>query len=170
MKRLFTILMIALLSLSLAACEKKEPVETIEEPDDTISEPVENNEPSEPTDDDLLKEIKAELVGLWKCNGWEELEQLTFNDDYTGHYEGLDKSYDFTYSIVVDRLDTPNNGRDIEYVMTVSYDTGDTEDIRFITGDRGISGPEGVTKMLFQSIEHGGYSGMINNLDVWVKQ
>ena len=164
--------MVCLLLLSLAACGGKNSTEETavtgneEEITETADGPVEEKEKS---DEQLIAETAKQLVGEWYCPSI-ELEHLEFNEDGTGHYTGLDREYSFTYSFVVDRLETTNNGRDIEYIMTVNYDSGDSEEIRFIIGDEDIVGNPGDTKLLFQTVDHGGYSGVMNYFDPWVKK
>ena len=54
--------------------------------------------------------------------------------------------------------------------MTVNYDSGETEDIRFIIDYEGIVGNPEDLKMLFQTVDFGGYSGVMNFFDPWVKK
>ncbi|MBR0418408.1 MAG: hypothetical protein IJI66_04510 [Erysipelotrichaceae bacterium] len=54
--------------------------------------------------------------------------------------------------------------------MTVNYDSGETEDIRFIIYYEGIVGNPEDLKMLFQTVDFGGYSGVMNFFDPWVKK
>ena len=174
MKKTGILLMICVLLLALVGCGSNgnnNNVETVtdskqEETTETVNEPLADKDKS---DEQLIAETKEQLLGEWYCPSI-ELEHLVFNEDGTGHYTGIDRDHDFTYSFVVDRLETTNNGRDIEYIMTVTYDTGDVEEIRFIIGDEGISGNPGDTKMLFQTPDHGGYSGVMNYFDPWVKK
>ena len=182
MKKLVESMMICLLSLSLAACgsstnNSTDGSEIENKPEETADTTAENPQESEgeteqeteKSDEQLIAETKEQLVGEWYCPSI-DLEHLVFNEDGTGHYTGLDKDNEFTYTTSIDRLDTPNNGRYVEDLMTIAYDNGVTEDVIFLIGDEEISGYPGETKLLFQTTDHGGYSGVMNNFDVWVKK
>ena len=174
MKKIIELLIICLMIVCLGACGKKEenkPEEPVndngqDETTETVEEPT--DEP-ELTDEQLIAKLTEELSGEWYCPNIDP-EQLVFNTDGTGHYAGLDKDLGFTYSIRIDRLDTPNNGRYTDDYMTIEYDDGETEEIIFLIGDEEITGYPGKTKLLFQTAEHGGYSGVMNYFDVWVKK
>ena len=171
MKKTIKLLLVGLLLLSLVACGKSEenkPDETGTGNDQTedVNEP---EDPRELSDEQLIAQVKAELVGEWYCP-IVELEHLTVNEDGTGHYVGLDKDVTFTYSIRVERLERENNGRLIDDIMKIDYDNGETEEVIFLIGDEEIVGNPGKTKMLFNTLDHGGYSGVMNFFDPWVKK
>ncbi|MBR2676139.1 MAG: hypothetical protein IKE28_04435 [Solobacterium sp.] len=182
MKKTVELITIGLLSFALAACggsanssteatvTEDKPEETAETVADATQEGEgETGQEAEKTDEELIAETREQLVGEWYCPSI-DLEHLIFNEDGTGHYTGLDKDNDFTYTTGIDRLDTPNNGRYIEDLMTITYDNGAVEDVIFLIGDEEISGYPGETKLMFQTTDHGGYSGVMNNFDVWVKK
>ena len=172
MKKIAELLLVGLLLIALVACGKseenkpEEPQNNEPEPTETVSEPA---DPRDLSDEELIAKAKEELVGEWYC-AIVDIESLIFNDDGTGHYTGLDKNYDFTYSIGVRRLERANNGRLVEDLMTINYDSGDTEDLVFLIGDEEITGYPGETKMIFQTLENGGYSGVMNFFDPWIKK
>ncbi len=181
MKKTTELIMIGLLSFSLAACgnsanSNNENTAAEDKPEDTAETVIETETPkgedeteAEKTDEQLIAETKEQLVGEWYTPSI-DLEHLFFNEDGTGHYTGLDKDFDFTYTTDIDRLDTPNNGRMAEDLMTINYDNGVTEDLIFLIGDEEITSYPGETKLLFQTMDHGGYSGVMNNFDTWVKK
>ena len=183
MKKTIKLILIGLLSFSLAACgnssnsSKEEPAgeDKPEETTETVTETEapegegETEAEAEKTDEQLIAETKEQLVGEWYCPSI-DLEHLIFNEDGTGHYTGLDKDHEFTYTTSIDRLDTPNNGRYVEDLMTINYDNGVTEEVIFLIGDEEISSYPGETKLLFQTMDHGGYSGVMNAFDTWVKK
>lgn len=174
MKKIVTFLMAGLVTLSLAACgntaeQRTDAAAGESDAEETAETAGESEQEAEKSDEELIAETLQVLVGEWYCPAV-DMEHLLFNEDGTGHYTGIDKDHAFTYSTGIERLDISNNGRDIEDLMTIHYDTGETEEIRFLIGDEGITGYPGQTKLLLQTMDHGGYSGVMNYLDIWVKK
>lgn len=112
-----------------------------------------------------VAELTEQIVGTWAFpgDGSPNAEVLMFNADGTGDYQSIgDKHYTFTYVIYIDHR-TYNNGEAYtENMFTITYDTGDVEDIIFFFTEAG--------KLAFHNSENGGYTGMMDNFDVYTKQ
>ena len=126
-----------------------------------ITEDVTEAPSDEPQDDAAAVEaLQKKIVGTWGFpgDGGENAERLTFNADGTGEYQSLgDKHYTFTYVIYIDHRTYANGAPYTENMFTITYDTGDVEDIIFFFTEAG--------KLAFHNSENGGYSGMIDNFD-----
>lgn len=170
MKKILAFLLAAMLTFSLAACgsaRKDKPAETRDEQPAAAPQPVEEPEETpeadpETDDDALVEELKNILVGEWYV-AILDLEQLTFREDGTGHYVGInDKDLSFTYRVYVDHMTYGNGVPYINNMLEIHYDTGETELIIFFFNEQGQMG--------FHNSDDGGYSGVINYIDVWTKK
>ena len=157
MKRIFTLLMIVLITLTVAGCgssKKEEPTET-----NNDTPPVEETE-KEPTDEEIINQLTETLVGEWHYPGIDD-EKLIFNADNTGKHDGVMSKQDFTYTVSVEHLEYANNGSYLEYYLNMKYDTGEEEDIIFFFNDeRGTMG--------FHNSDNGGYGGVLG-FEEWKK-
>lgn len=177
MKRALTFFAATILRLSFAACgnaETNKPTESsndksevttqkYEETEATTVAPTEIAATTEADDSSLIEAAKKQLTGSWNYPGVDE-ELLTFNEDGTGTYTGIGgKDYSFSYNVSVLR-DTYNNGTEYtNNLMSVTYNTGETEDITFEFRED----PD--EKMIFHNSDYtSGYSGIIT-FDEWTK-
>ena len=164
MKRIFAVLLATVLLLSLAACggrnspsDSEESVPAAEAPQ--ISEEPEAapaEETPEPPDDNALAEAeRAKLIGEWTMDGINEIS-LVFNEDGTGAYHFLtEKTVTFTYFVYVSHREYNNGAPYDDYLLKMTYDNGEVEDIIFFFNDE-------TGHLAFHNIEHGGYSGVID--------
>ena len=177
MKRALTFFAATILRLSFAACgnaETNKPTESsndksevttqkYEETEATTVAPTEIAATTEADDSSLIEAAKKQLTGSWNYPGVDE-ELLTFNEDGTGTYTGIGgKDYSFSYNVSVLR-DTYNNGTEYtNNLMSVTYNTGETEDITFEFRK------DAEEKMIFHNSDYtSGYSGIIT-FDEWTK-
>ncbi len=162
MKRLFVLLLAATLLLCLAACGNA---------DETPAEPTEAPALTEAASDApaatdaaaLIGEIKSNLIGSWSNFAFDGVK-LTFRDNGTGSYLGLSGAErSFLYLLSVSH-EAYNNGEEyVNYLMSVKYDNGASEDI--VIDIRDNDGAE----LVLYGIDGGGYSGLID-FDVWTKE
>ena len=166
MKKLIALLITAALTLSFAACGgpgKNAPSEPNAE--DTAAEAPQGDEGTEeaaeapadePQDDAALAEAeKAKLIGEWNMSGVDDI-LLTFNEDGTGAYKFLtEKNITFTYLVSVSHKEYGNGEPYDDYLLNLSYDTGDVEDIIFFFNDE-------TGNLVFHNSDNGGYSGVID--------
>lgn len=168
MKRLFAILIAAALVLSLAACSgsgssgKSDPTAAETTLTAELTEAA-TEEPAQTEADDaaLIEETQKQLVGNWSYTGMEDILRLTFNEDGTGSYTGLDgASFTFTYTITPVHKEYGNGKPYIDKTMTVNYDNGETEDIviDFLDGN-----------LTFHTTDGGGYSGKMTDYGAWIR-
>lgn len=177
MKRALTFFAATILILSFAACgnaETNKPTESsndksevttqkYEETEATTVAPTEIAATTEADDSSLIEAAKKQLTGSWNYPGVDE-ELLTFNEDGTGTYTGIGgKDYSFSYNVSVIR-DTYNNGTEYtNNLMSITYNTGETEDITFEFRE------DSDEKMIFHNSDYSsGYSGIIT-FDEWTK-
>ncbi len=177
MKRALTFFAATILILSFVACgnaETNKPTESsndksevttqkYEETKATTVAPTEIAATTEADDSSLIEAAKKQLTGSWNYPGVDE-ELLTFNEDGTGTYTGIGgKDYSFSYNVSVIR-DTYNNGTEYtNNLMSVTYNTGETEDITFEFRK------DAEEKMIFHNSDYSsGYSGIIT-FDEWTK-
>ena len=150
MKKIITLFIAAAMLLSLVACgsDDKEKVS------DSNLTAVSNEEDA---DTALIKASKKKLLGTWTVSGV-DLEQLTFNEDGTGTYEGIfDKMCTFTYAVSTYHQVYNNGDEKVVALMSVNFSTGETEDITFeFRGDAD-------EKMVFHNSDYtSGYYGYFN--------
>lgn len=153
MKKIITLLIAAALMLSLTACgdsgsEGKEKVSNSNLP--AVSS-------EEDGDSSLIKASQAKLIGTWTISGV-DMEQLTFNEDGTGTYEGIfDKKCTLTYTVSTYHQVYNNGDEKVVALMSVSFSTGEAEDITFeFRGDAD-------DKLVFHNSDYtSGYHGYIN--------
>ncbi len=177
MKRALTFFAATILILSFAACgnaETNKPTESsndksevttqkYEETKATTVAPTEIAATTEADDSSLIEAAQKQLTGSWSYPGVDE-ERLTFTQDGTGTYTGMGgKNYSFTYNVSI-RRDTYNNGEEfMNNLMSITYNTGETEDITFEFRED----PD--EKMIFHNSDYSsGYSGIIT-FDEWTK-
>ncbi|MEE0855951.1 MAG: hypothetical protein U0L58_01470 [Ruminococcus sp.] len=178
MKRALTFFAATILILSFAACGNAETNKPTESSNDKANvTTTQNNEQTVPStaaitetptteaadDSTLIEAAKKQLTGSWNYPGVDE-ELLTFNEDGTGTYTGIGgKDYSFSYNVSVIR-DTYNNGTEYtNNLMSVTYNTGETE---YITFEFRKDAEE---KMIFHNSDYSsGYSGIIT-FDEWTK-
>lgn len=178
MKRALTFFAATILILSFAACgnaETNKPTESsndksevttqkYEETKATTVAPTEIAATTEADDSSLIEAAQKQLIGSWSYPGVDE-ELLTFNEDGTGTYTGIGgKDYSFSYNVSVIR-DTYNNGTEYtNNLMSVTYNTGETEDITFEFRK------DAEEKMIFHNSDYSsGYSGIIT-FDEWTRK
>ena len=183
MKKIIVMLIALALVLSMAACgnsgkndasapdtnntsaapeSTEEGTEATETPEDTTEA---ESADTQAEDAAAVAELTDQIVGTWAFpgDGSPNAEVLTFNADGTGDYQSIgDKHYTFTYKIYIDHREYANGEPYTENMFTLTYDTGDVEDIIFFFTEAG--------KLAFHNSENGGYSGMIDNFDVYTKQ
>ena len=157
MKKIFALLIVTVLVLSLAACGNSSKDVTAAA-DAQVTQAIEETaaETEAPTENPKMAVIgKDQLVGSWTYPGMEDFEKLTFNDDGTGTYVSLDgKDLTFIYAI---NPTTETYGNGEEYVdnhMIVEYDTGETEDIIIFFNED--------DHLCFHNSENGGYNGVFS--------
>lgn len=169
MKKLFALLLAAALLLCLAACAKTEsPADGTTTEAAPVSEPTEAaaDTPAPTGDAAHINEIKTQLIGSWHFYGYDGVK-LTFRDNGTGSYLGLDGTErSFLYLVTVMRGKF-SNGTEYDYdMLKVEYDNGASENI--VIDFREENG----TKLILHSFEEdgysGGYSGVIE-FDDWTK-
>ena len=173
MRKLYAVLLVCTLLFCLAACGSTggDPADTTAEaetPADASSVPAPTKAASDDATSDiaLIGEIKTQLVGSWHFYAYDGVK-LTFRDNGTGSYLGLDGSErSFLYFATIVR-GTFNNGAEYTYnMLKVEYDNGVSEDI--VVDFREENG----TKLILHSFESdgysGGYSGVID-FDEWTK-
>lgn len=173
------------LILSLAACggcssEKKSEsnsasaVETAQateqsEQGDSVAGTWANDDESGETitfndDETLTKETMAKLVGDWTYTGMEDYVKLTFNEDGTGSYDGIDVTgLSFTYELTMEHKEYGNGEPYIDQTLKVNYSTGESEEI--VIGFL----EEGQEKLTFHTTEGGGYNGVITDYGAWIR-
>lgn len=170
MKKLFALLLAAALLFCLAACAK-----TGDPADGTTTEAAPVSELTEaateapaPTGDAAhINEIKTQLIGSWHFYAYDGVK-LTFRDNGTGSYLGLDGSErSFLYLVTVTRGEIQDISAAYEYdMLKVEFDNGASENI--VIDFREENG----TKLILHSFEEdgysGGYSGVIE-FDDWTK-
>ena len=157
MKKIIMLLIAAALMLSLAACGSDEKGKFSDSDLTAVSS-------EEGADAALIRSSKAKLLGTWTVSGV-DMEQLTFNEDGTGTYEGVfDKKWDFTYTVSTYHQKYNNGDEKVVALLSVSYKTGESEDITFeFRGDAD-------EKMVFHNSDYtSGYSGYFN-FDEYVRQ
>ena len=158
-RRITALLIAAALLMALTACgddgsDDKENVS------DSDAMAVSSQEDSDAA---LIYASKAKLYGTWTFSGV-DLEQLTFKKDGTGTYEGIfDKKCTFTYTVSTYHQVYNNNSEKVIALMSVSFSTGESEDITFeFRGDND-------EKLVFHNSDYtSGYYGNFN-FDEYVK-
>ncbi len=178
MKRALTFFAATILILSFAACgnaETNKPTESSNDKSEVTTQKYEKTEATtvapteiaatkEADDPSLIEAAQKQLTGSWSYPGVDE-ELLTFNEDGTGTYTGIGgKDYSFSYNVSVLR-DTYNNGTEYtNNLMSVTYNTGETEDITFEFRK------DAEEKMIFHNSDYSsGYSGIIT-FDEWTRK
>lgn len=175
MKKIVALLIAALLILSLAACgnsdkdgssEKdkgKSTAEATQKAEETEAPAEEVTEAPEPTEEDpnMVVIQQEELIGSWTFPGMEGYEELTFNEDGTGSYKGInDKDLTFTYTVSPETRQFANGEDYINNMLKIEYSTGEAEDIVIFYNEE--------HHLCFHNSENGGYSGVISYAE-WVK-
>ena len=153
MKKIFTLFIAAAMLLSMVACGNSDQDDKGKVSDSNLSA-VSSEEDA---DTALIKASKAKLLGTWTYSGV-DLEQLTFNEDGTGTYEGIfDKMCTFTYAVSTYHQVYNNGDEKVVALMRVNFSTGETEDITFeFRGDAD-------EKMVFHNSDYtSGYYGYFN--------
>ena len=164
MKKILALLIVLKLIVSLAACgnsgkgdvKETSAAEATQKVEETAAE-IETEAPAteQPDDDTVIAEQMAKLIGSWTYPGMDDYERLTFNDDGTGTYKGInDKDLSFNYTVSVDHKEYGNGEKYINTMLKMDYSTGETEDIIFWFNSD--------TEMAFHNSEDGGYSGVLN--------
>lgn len=168
MKKVFALCIALVLILSAAACGNSGKTDVTEPAaDDTAAQAVsdaEAEDATEPQDDAAAAAaLQEQIVGTWGFpgDGGEDAERLVFNADGTGDYQSLDKHYTFTYVIYIDHRAYANGAPYTENMFTVTFDTGDVEDIIFFFTESG--------KLAFHNSDDGGYFGMFDNFGEYTK-
>ncbi len=177
MKKVFAMLIAAVLVLSLAACgdsdkgkssdsgKDSSAVEATQKAEETeaATEAVTEEPATEQVDDDtLIADRKKNLIGNWSYTGMEDYLKLVFNEDGTGSYHGIGgEDITFTYQIAVDHKEYGNGEPYVNTLLKMKYDTGETEDIIFWFNSE--------TDMAFHNSDDGGYSGVLS-YNEWIKQ
>lgn len=168
MKKVFASLLALILVLSFAACGNSgKPDATEPDADETVSQPVpddQTEDATEPQDDAAaVADLQEQIVGTWGFpgDGGEDAERLVFNADGTGDYQSLDKHFSFTYVIYIDHRTYANDAPYTENMFTVTSDTGDVEDIIFFFTESG--------RLAFHNSDDGGYFGMFDNFGEYTK-
>ena len=168
MKKLFALLIVAAMVLSLAACggsEKPGPAEpdtkdaAAEAPQSGEATDAATDEPTDAAPDDTARAAagKEKIAGEWTMNGVNDIS-LVFNEDGTGAYNFLtEKNVTFTYLVYI----SPELSED-ECMIKLTCDTGEVEDFRFFFNrDTG--------HLCFHSGEGGGYHGVLE-YDEWTRK
>ncbi len=115
-----------------------------------------------PDDNALAEAEKAKLVGEWNLDGIDEIG-LSFNEDGTGAYHFLtEKTITFTYFVYVSHREYANGAPYDDYLLKMSYDNGEVEDILFFFNDE-------TGHLAFHNSEHGGYNGVIDYAE-WTRK
>ena len=177
MKRFITLLLAAALIFSLAACgdsgsdkksenvEEKSTAEATQAVEETEAATEEaTQEATEVDDDTLIKETMAKLVGDWTYTGMEDFVTLTFNEDGTGSYKGIDDAdLTFTYTLTMEHKEYNNGEPYIDKTLKMNYSTGESEEIviRFLE--------EATETMTFSTADGGGYTGVIGYYGGWIR-
>ena len=174
MKKVLAILIAVMLILSLAACGNSgtdTKSESTESPSVEATQAEEETEPvteapasTEANDDALIEETTAKLVGDWTYAGMEDFVRLTFNEDGTGSYNGLDVTdLTFTYVMSMEHKEYGNGEAYIDKTLTVTYNTGEAEEIviDFLQ--------EAQEQLTFHTTDGGGYSGIITYYGGWIR-
>ena len=174
MKRLFAILIVTALLLSLAACggsgtnSRPEPdmsggaAAPVPQADEGPGAASAEETPEPPDDDALAEAEKAKLIGEWTMEGVNEIA-LTFREDGTGAYRFLsEKTVAFTYLVTVSHREFANGAPYDVFLLKMSYDTGETEDILFFFNDE-------TGHLAFHNSENGGYNGVIDYAE-WTRK
>ena len=152
MKKIITLFIAAALTLSLAACGSDDKGKVSDSNLTAVSS-------EEDADTALIKASKAKLLGTWTVSGLDlDLEQLTFNEDGTGTYEGIfDKKCTFTYTVSTYHQDIGNGKEKVVALMSVNFSTGEAEDITFEIRE------ETNEKLVFHNSDYtSGYHGYFN--------
>ena len=173
MKKLFSLLLAAAMLLCLAACSKKDekPADPATEasteaaPVPTLTEAA-TEAPASTEDLARINGIKTDLIGSWHFYGYDGVK-LTFRDNGTGSYLGLDGTErSFLYLVIVTRGTFANGAEYVYDMLKVEYKNGVSENI--VVDFREENG----TKLILHSFEEdgysGGYSGVID-FDEWTK-
>ena len=127
-------------------------------------EPTEAEATEEADDETLTKETMAKLVGDWTYTGMEDYVKLTFNEDGTGSYEGIDVTgLTFTYELTMEHKEFNNGEPYVDKTLKMNYSTGESEEIviRFLE--------EGQETMTFSTTEGGGYTGIVTYYGGWIR-
>lgn len=167
MKKFLALFLTLVFVLSMAACGNSGKTDATEPAANETVEPAqdeETEEAAEPQDDAAAVEaLREQIVGTWGFpgDGGEDAERLVFNADGTGDYQSLEKHYTFTYVIYIDHRTYANGAPYTETMFTVTFDTGDVEDIIFFFTDTG--------KLAFHNSDDGGYFGMFDNFGEYTK-
>ena len=158
MKKILALLIAAVLALSLAACGNSAKGDTASA-DAQATQAIEETaaETEEVTEENPKMAVigKDQLIGSWTYPGMDGYEDLTFNDDGTGSYVGLDGT-DLTFTYAINPV-TETYGNTEEYVdnhMIVDYSNGETEDIIIFFSEE--------NHLCFHNSENGGYNGILN--------
>lgn len=167
MKKLIAILTAAMMIISLAACSNSgKGNETVindsslaesSKAEETTVQATTVEETTVADETSFIEESKKQLIGSWTINGVDD-ESLIFNEDGTGSYKGIfDKDCSFTYTVSVFHEKFNNGEENLVALMSVSFDTGETEDITFEVRD------ESSEKLVFHNSDYtSGYSGVFN--------
>ena len=169
MKKVLVLWIAVMLILSLAACDNtasdsksegdSSPTAVATQAAEETEAETEEPEPTEPDDSALIEETTAKLIGDWSYTGLEDYLRLTFNDDGTGSYQGLDgTSFTFTYVVTIVHKEYNNGAPYIDKTMVVDYSTGESEEIviDFLNEE-----------LTFHNTDGGGYSGVITDYGAW---
>lgn len=155
-------------SNSSSAAEMAQATEQSEQGDSVVGTWINDDESGETItfndDETLTKETMAKLVGDWTYTGMEDYVKLTFNEDGTGSYEGIDVTgLTFTYELTMEHKEFNNGEPYIDKTLKVNYSTGESEEIviRFLE--------DGQETMTFSTTEGGGYTGVITYYSGWIR-
>ena len=162
MKKLFELLIVILLAVSMTACGSSGKEEPAPEGNDIPVEETETgeSETEEMSDEELIEVLKERLIGEWHYPGIDE-ERLIFNNDKTGTHDGIYAKQEFTYTVSIDHKEYGNGKPYINYMLHMKYDTGEEEDIIFFFNEERET-------MAFHNSEDGGYSGVLG-FEEWIK-
>lgn len=115
-------------------------------------------------DETLIAESKAKLIGSWSYTGMEDFVRLTFNDDGTGSYKGLDTDeFTFTYTVTMAHKEYNNGAPYIDKMLNVDCGTGDKEEIVFDFRE------EAKEELTFHNPDGSGYNGVLSYYGGWTR-
>ncbi|MBO4360868.1 MAG: hypothetical protein J5822_08325 [Eubacteriaceae bacterium] len=149
MKKYLILFIVTVLILSLAACggKTKDDAKT-DETGTAVGEPGPAADVQTDDPDDLAAQ-REKLIGEWYATDWPPVI-LTFGEDGSGVFSRQEGG---TCAFTFEMYDYHEFNSGDEYMMHISYETGEAEDIIFWFNDNDTLG--------FHTSEHGGYCGVM---------